>query len=70
MLCLAAPRPLLLAQGRRDVTFNVFLLQRFARQARRAYRALGAADRLQVHLYDLAHQMDVDAAIEFFLRFL
>ena len=52
------------------MTFNVFLLQRFARQARRAYRALGAADRLQVHLYDLAHQMDVDAAIEFFLRFL
>jgi len=68
LLCLAAPRPLLLAQGRRDVTFNVFLLQRFARQARRAYRALGAADRLELHLYDLAHQMDTDAAIDFFLR--
>jgi len=68
LLCLAAPRPLLLAQGRRDVTFNVFLLKRFARQARRAYRTLGAADRLELHLYDLAHQVDIGAAIDFFLR--
>ena len=68
LLSLAAPRPLLLAQGRRDVTFNVFLLQRFARQARRAYGALGAADRVELHLYDLAHQVDIDAAIDFFLR--
>ena len=68
LLCMAAPRPMLLAQGRRDVTFNVFLLQRFARQARKAYRAMGAADRLEVHLYDLAHQVDIDAAIDFFTR--
>jgi len=68
LLCLAAPRPLLLGQGRRDTTFNVFLLERFARQARRAYRALGAADRLEMHVYDLAHQMDVAAAIDFFER--
>ena len=68
LLCLAAPRPMMLAQGRRDVTFNVFLLQRFARQARKAYRAMGAEDRLEVHIYDLAHQVDIDAAIDFFLR--
>ena len=61
---------MMLAQGRRDVTFNVFLLQRFARQARKAYRAMGAADRLEVHLYDLAHQVDIDAAIDFFTRIL
>jgi len=68
LLCLTAPRPMLLGQGRRDVTFNVFVLQRFARQARRAYRLLGAAESLEVHLYDLAHQVDIDAAADFFLR--
>jgi len=50
------------------VTFNVLLLRRFARQARRAYRAPGAADRVKLHLYDLAHRMDVDAAVAFFRR--
>ncbi len=68
LLCLAAPRPLLLGQGRRDVTFNVFLLERLARQARRAYRALGAEEKVELHFYDLAHQVDIDAAIDFFLR--
>jgi hypothetical protein len=68
LLCLVAPRPLLLGQGRLDVTFNVFQLERFYRQARRAYRLLDAADRTELHLYDLAHQVDADAAIEFFMR--
>jgi dienelactone hydrolase len=68
LICLMAPRPVLLGQGRRDVTFNTFLLARFARQARRAYRALGAASRVKLHLYDLAHQVDIDAAETFFLK--
>jgi dienelactone hydrolase len=68
LLCLAAPRPLLLAQGRRDVTFNEFRLQRFAREARRAYRALGHADRVETCVYDLAHQVNIEAAIDFFTR--
>ena len=68
LLALMAPRPLLLAQGRRDVLFNIFRLQRFARQARRAYRLTGHPDRVEVCLYDLAHQVNIDAAIEFFTR--
>jgi len=68
LIALMAPRPVLLAQGRRDVTFNAFLLTRFARQGRRAYRALGAADKVELHLYDLAHQVDIEAAEDFFLR--
>jgi dienelactone hydrolase len=68
LLCLAAPRPLLLAQGRRDVGFNIFRLQRFAREARQAYRALGHEDRVEVCLYDLAHQVNIEAAIDFFTR--
>ncbi len=68
LLCLIAPRPLLLGQGRRDVTFSFFLLERFARQARRAYRLFGAAERVELHLYDGAHQVDADAAVDFFTR--
>lgn len=68
LLGLIAPRPLLLAQGRRDVTFNIFRLRRFAREARRAYRLLGAGKQLEVHLYDLAHQVDIEAMIRFFTR--
>ena len=68
LICLMAPRPVLLAQGRRDVTFNAFLLTRFARQARKAYAAMGAAGKVELHLYDLAHQVDIDAAESFFLR--
>jgi len=68
LICLMAPRPVLLAQGRRDMLFNVFLLERYARQARQAYRLLGHEDRVNVHLYDLAHQVDVDAAAAFFMK--
>ncbi|MEI8242433.1 MAG: hypothetical protein WCI17_04130 [bacterium] len=68
LLGLAAPRPLLLAQGRRDVGFNIFRLQRFAREARQAYRAFGHADRVETCIYDLAHQVNIEAAIDFFTR--
>jgi dienelactone hydrolase len=68
LLGLMAPRPLLLAQGRRDVLFNEFRLRRFAREARRAYRALGHGDRVEVCVYDLAHQVNIEAAIDFFTR--
>ncbi len=70
LLCMTAPRPLLLGQGRLDATFNIFLLGRLARQARKAYAALGAADRVELHLHEHAHQLDVDAAADFFLRHL
>jgi len=68
LLCLMAPRPLLLAQGRRDVIFNTFLLQRYARQARQAYGLLGQTKRVEVCLYDLAHQVKIEAAVDFFTR--
>jgi hypothetical protein len=68
LLCLIAPRPLLLGQGQKDVTFATFVLRRFARQARRAYRLLGAGDALEVRIHDRAHQVDIDAAADFFLR--
>ena len=68
LLGLMAPRPLLLAQGRRDVIFNEFRLRRFAREARQAYRALGHADRVETCVYNLAHQVNIEAAIDFFMR--
>ena len=68
LLGLIAPRPLLLAQGRRDVLFNIFRLQRFAREARQAYGAVGRKDRVETCLYDLAHQVNIDDAIDFFTR--
>lgn len=70
LLALIAPRPLLLGQGRKDVLFSPFTLQRFAKQARRVYRALGAESRLSVHLYDLAHQVDLASALRFFTKYL
>ena len=68
VLGLIAPRPLLVAQGRRDMIFNVFRAARFASDARRAYRARGCPERVETHFYDLAHQVDIDAARDFFLR--
>jgi len=68
LLCLVAPRPLLLAQGRRDVLFSMPLLHRYARQARAAYRLLDREDHVEVCIYDLAHQVNIQAAIDFFTR--
>jgi hypothetical protein len=68
LLCLAAPRPLFLSQGRRDVSFDIFRLERFASEAGRAYRLFGMADRVETHLHNDAHQIDIEAACRFFLR--
>jgi dienelactone hydrolase len=70
VLSLIAPRPLLLAQGRLDSTFDVLSLRSIAADARRAYRAAGAEDRLEVSVYERPHQYDPDAAERFFLRWL
>lgn len=70
LLCLAAPRPMLLAQGRKDVLFNIFTVERFYRQARKVYRLFDASDVLKTHFFDGAHQVDVDAAVEFFREYL
>jgi hypothetical protein len=70
VLSLSAPRPLLLCQGRLDTTFNVFRLRRFHREALKAYIALDAEGKLELHTYDMAHQVDVDKAIEFFTKHL
>ncbi len=68
LLGLIAPRALLLGQGRLDATFNVLRLHSIAEDARRAYRAAGAEERLEVHTYEKAHQFDVDLAEAFFLK--
>ena len=70
VLSLIAPRPLLLGQGRLDSTFDVISFRSIADDARRAYKAAGAADRLEAHVYEMAHEVNVDLAEKFFLKWL
>ena len=70
VLGLIAPRPLLLGQGDRDSTFNVIRFRSIADDAAKAYQAAGAADRLQVEVFNLAHEFHVDLAEQFFLKWL
>lgn len=70
VLALIAPRPLLLAQGRLDSSFNVVRFKSIAEDARKAYRAAGASDRLRVEVMDLAHQFDPDLAAEYYTKWL
>ena len=68
ILSLIAPRPLLLAQGRLDSTFNVVRLKSIAADARRAYPAAGKAENLQTQVYERAHEYDVAISEAFFLK--
>jgi dienelactone hydrolase len=68
ILSLIAPRPLLLAQGRLDATFNVVRVKSIAADAMRAYQAAGVPANLKTSIYELAHQYDVDIAERFFLE--
>ncbi|HYF48039.1 MAG TPA: hypothetical protein VEJ63_01440 [Planctomycetota bacterium] len=70
VLSLIAPRPLLVAQGRFDSTFYVPRVKSIVEDARKAYRAAGAEDRLQLEIMELAHQFDPDVAEKFFLKWL
>lgn len=62
VLSLIAPRPLLIAQGRLDATFNLPTTQAVATEAERAWQAAGAAERLRCAVYERAHQVDIDLA--------
>jgi hypothetical protein len=66
LLCLVAPRPLLLGQGRRDSTFNCLTVQSCYEDALRAYKAAGVPDKIGTSFGPLAHQVDVEATVEFF----
>lgn len=70
VLSLIAPRPLLLGQGRLDSTFNVIRFKSIAEDAARAYAAAGVSERLEVSIFELAHQFNVDVAEAFFLKWL
>jgi dienelactone hydrolase len=70
VLSLIAPRPLLIAQGRLDSTFNVIEARSIAEDARRAYRAAGVEDRIELRIYERPHQYDPDVAEQFFLKWL
>jgi dienelactone hydrolase len=70
LLGLIAPRPLLLGQGRLDSTFNVISFKSIAEDAARAYSAAGVSERLEVSIFELAHQFNVDVAEKFFLKWL
>lgn len=70
ILSLIAPRALLLGQGRMDSSFNVIRVRSIGEDVRRAYRAAGVEDRLEVQIYDRAHEFDVDLAEKFFLKWL
>ncbi len=65
-----APRPLLVAQGRLDATFNVIRTAEMVNRARSAYSAAGAPQRIQFETPELAHEYDADLAAEFFLRWI
>lgn len=70
ILSLIAPRPLLLGQGRLDSTFHTLGVRSIAEDARRAYKAAGAEDRLEVSIFELAHEFHPDIAEQFFLKWL
>jgi dienelactone hydrolase len=70
VLSLIAPRPLFLGQGRLDSTFDVAQFKSIAEDARKAYRAAGAEDRLQPEIFELAHQFNVELAAKFFTKWL
>jgi len=65
VLSLIAPRPLLIAQGRLDATFNLPTTQAVHAEALRAWQAAGQPQRLRCAIYELAHQVDVDLADRF-----
>ncbi|MBI3827934.1 MAG: hypothetical protein HY291_00350 [Planctomycetes bacterium] len=70
VLSLIAPRPLLLGQGRLDSGFPLPRFRSMAEDARKAYKAAGVEDRLQVSVFELAHQYDPDISAEFFNKWL
>ena len=70
ILSLIAPRPLLLAQGRKDATFHTIGVRSIAADAMRAYIAAGVPDHLEVAIFDRAHEFDVDIAENFFLKWM
>lgn len=70
LFSLIAPRPVMLGQGRFDSTFNVIETQSIYEDAKRAYQAAGAADKIEFNVYDLAHQFPPDVAEQFFLKWL
>ncbi|MCW8132946.1 MAG: acetylxylan esterase [Planctomycetota bacterium] len=70
VLSLIAPRPLLLGQGRLDSGFPITRFKSMAEDARKAYRAAGVEDRLQVSVFELAHQYDPEISAEFFTKWL
>ena len=66
LLSLIAPRPLLIAQGKLDTTFNVVTVRSVVEDVQAAYDAVGTPGNIQLHLFDLAHQVDVGKASSFF----
>jgi dienelactone hydrolase len=70
ILSLITPRPLLLGQGRLDATFHTIGVRSIGADALRAYQAAGVPDRLEVAIFDRAHEFDVDIAERFFLKWL
>jgi len=70
VLALIAPRPLLVAQGRLDSTFNVIRVKSIVEDARKAYKAAAAEEKLQLEIMELAHQFDPELAGRFFTKWL
>jgi dienelactone hydrolase len=66
VLSLIAPRPLLIAQGRLDSTFNLPTVRAVHAEASRAWLAAGAPEGLHLCVYERAHQVDADIASQFF----
>ncbi|MCX7806459.1 MAG: alpha/beta hydrolase family protein, partial [Planctomycetota bacterium] len=70
VLSLIAPRPLMIAQGRLDSTFDIITARSVFEDAKRAYEAVGASDRIELCIYERPHQYDPDLAERFFLKWL
>ncbi len=56
-----APQPLYVIAGRRDPIYPVDGVEAIERQAREAYRALGAGDQVHFHYFDGPHDLPPDA---------
>ncbi|NLC82502.1 MAG: hypothetical protein GX748_15090 [Lentisphaerae bacterium] len=70
LACLMIPRPFMAQRGHADgVAWDEFVGYEYAR-VRRLYTRLGLSDRTVIHWFDGGHEIAVDAACDFFDRFL
>ncbi|HRR33619.1 MAG TPA: hypothetical protein P5026_05940 [Kiritimatiellia bacterium] len=70
LACLMIPRPFMAQRGHADgVAWDEFVGYEYAR-VRCLYTKLGLADRTAIHWFDGGHEIALDAACEFFDRFL